>query len=243
MSETAARAAATQGPTRSAYVNRMFGRIAPRYDLMNTLMTFGQDRRWRRLTARLAAGEGGGLALDIGAGSGELALELAKLGFRTVGMDFCQPMMDVARGKLASRKDLPVYLTAGDALELPFADATFDCMTAGFALRNLADLGRGLREMHRALKGGGRLAVLELTPPRGGVASFVHRIYTHRFVPALGNLVTRDAAAYSYLPQSVDHFPDAEALCQAMLEAGFEKASYSRLGMGMGAIHVAEKTR
>src|SRR3989304_10166466 len=101
----------------------MFGRIAPRYDLMNTLMTLGQDRRWRRLTARLAAGEGRGLALDIGAGSGELALELAKLGFRTVGMDFCQPMMDVDRRKLASRKDLRVYLTAGDALGLPFAAA------------------------------------------------------------------------------------------------------------------------
>ncbi|MDO8689746.1 MAG: ubiquinone/menaquinone biosynthesis methyltransferase [Dehalococcoidia bacterium] len=243
MSDTAAQATAAQGPTRSAFVSRMFGRIAPRYDLMNTLMTLGQDRRWRRLTARLAAGEGGGLALDIGAGSGELSLELAALGCRTVGMDFCRPMMDVARDKLESRKDLKVYLAAADALDLPFADATFDCMTAGFALRNLADLGRGLREMHRTLKVGGRLAVLELTPPRSGVTSFLHGIYTHRIVPVLGTLVARDSAAYTYLPQSVDHFPDAEALCRVMLEAGFGKASYRKLGMGMVAIHVAEKTR
>lgn len=237
-----AQTADPRGTVRPAYVSRMFGRIAPRYDLMNTLMTFGQDRRWRHLTARTATGRGAGLALDLGTGSGELAFELASLGCRVVAMDFCQPMIVVARRKLDARNSaLRVSLAAGDALELPFPDRTFDCLTAGFALRNLAGLTRGLQEMQRVLKPRGRLAVLELTPPTGKTARFLHRLYSHRVVPLLGTLVAGDSAAYSYLPQSVDRFPDAESLRQSMLEAGFHRVSYRKLGFGMVAIHLAEK--
>lgn len=242
MSRLAVRAAVSQGPDRARYVSRMFGRIAPRYDLMNTLMTMGRDRRWRRLTAALAAPKPGGLALDLGTGSGELALELASLGCRVVAMDFCQPMMEVAQQKLASRKEARVSLAVGDALSLPFPGETFECMTAGFALRNFADLGQGLREMFRVLKPGGRLAALELTPPLSRLARLMHTFYSHRYVPLLGMLIAGDGSAYSYLPESVDHFPDAEALRRAMRDAGFDRVNYRRMGLGMVAIHVAEKS-
>ncbi len=241
MSRIAAEAAATHGPTRSAYVSRMFGRIAPRYDLMNTVMTMAQDRRWRRLTVRMASGPVGGLALDLGTGSGEMALELASLGCQVVAVDFCRPMVEVAHKKVSSRKGVKISLAAADALDLPFPDNTFDCMTAGFALRNLADLGQGLKEMYRALKPGGKLAVLELTPPRAGIAKLLHGVYTHRIVPLLGRLVAGESAAYTYLPESVDHFPDVESLRRAMRKAGFGQVTYRRLGMGMVAIHLAEK--
>lgn len=241
MNQAAETAAEAQGPARSLYVRCMFGRIAPRYDLMNTLMTLGRDRRWRRLTAMLAAPQPGGLALDLATGSGELALELASLGCRVVALDFCQPMMDLARQKVASRGVVGVSLAAGDALRLPFSQSVFDSVTSGFALRNFADLGQTLEEIHRVLKPGGRLAALELTPPQDRAARFLYRLYLHRFVPLLGGLVAGDGAAYSYLPQSVDHFPHAEALRQAMLEAGFGRVSYRRLGLGMVAIHLAEK--
>lgn len=241
MSEAAAQAAAAGGPGRSRYVNRMFGRIAPRYDLMNSLMTLGRDRSWRRLTAILAAPEPGGLALDLGTGSGELALELANLGCRVVGLDSCLPMMEVARQKGASRDGGRVCLAGGDALHLPFPETIFDCITAGFALRNLADLDQALREMYRVLKPRGRLAALELTPPKSRIAHLLHRVYAHRCVPLLGRVVGGGADAYTYLPQSVDHFPDAEALRQAMLKVGFVRVSYRRLALGMVAIHLAEK--
>lgn len=241
MSRLAVRAAAFQGPARAQYVSRIFGRIAPRYDLMNTLMTLGRDRRWRRLAAELAAPKPGGLALDLGTGSGELALELASLGCRVVAMDFSGPMMEVARQKLAARKEARVSLAAGDALSLPFPSETFECITAGFALRNFAGLGQALGEMLRVLKPGGRLAALELTPPRTRLARVMHRLYSHRYVPLLGWLVAGDGSAYSYLPESVDRFPDAEALRRAMYDAGFESVVYRKLGLGMVAIHVSEK--
>ncbi|MDP2727774.1 MAG: ubiquinone/menaquinone biosynthesis methyltransferase, partial [Dehalococcoidia bacterium] len=214
-------------------MSRMFGRIAPRYDLMNTLMTLGRDRHWRRLTAALAATHPGSLALDLGTGSGELALELAALDCRVVAMDFCKPMIALTRQKLASRRNASVYLAAGDALHLPFPEGVFDCITAGFALRNFASLNQALGEMHRILKPGGRLAVLELTPPRNAAARLMHSFYTHRYVPLLGRLVARDGAAYTYLPSSVDHFPDAETLRQTMLDAGFGRVNFRRLGLGM----------
>ena len=158
-----------------------------------------------------------------------------------VAMDFCQPMMHVARRKLASRSEARVFLAAGDALALPFTGETFDCIAAGFALRNFADLGQSLEEMHRVLRPGGWLAVLELSRPEGRAGRLIHGFYSHRFVPLLGRLVAGDAAAYAYLPASVDRFPDAEGLRRAMLKAGFGQVSYRRLGLGMVAIHVAEK--
>ncbi|MDP2936449.1 MAG: bifunctional demethylmenaquinone methyltransferase/2-methoxy-6-polyprenyl-1,4-benzoquinol methylase UbiE [Dehalococcoidia bacterium] len=241
MSKIAVNATETNGSNRAEYVSRMFGRIAPRYDLMNSLMTLGQDRRWRRLTAALATPRPGGMALDLGTGSGELAFDMAARGNRVVAMDFCQPMMDVARQKVVNKKGSRVYLVSGDALSLPFPGATFNAITAGFAFRNFADLARALDETLRVLKPGGRLAVLELTPPRTGLARLLHGLYSHRFVPLLGRLISGDSAAYTYLPNSVDHFPDAETLRQAMVSAGFRKVSFRRLGLGMVAIHLAEK--
>lgn len=241
MSKASVVAAEAQGPARSLYVSRIFGRIAPRYDLMNTLMTLGRDRHWRYMTAMLAAVPQGGLALDLGTGSGGLALALASLGCRVVGVDFCQPMMQIARGKVASAAGARVSLAAGDALHLPFPQGTFDCITAGFALRNLADLGQGLVEAHRVLRSGGRLVSLELTPPRSRVSRWLHSLYAHRYVPLLGRMVAGDGDAYAYLPASVDSFPDSEALRQAMLEVGFERVSFRTLGLGMVAIHLALK--
>ena len=241
MSDIVAAAEKATEPPRARYVSHMFGRIAHRYDLMNTLMTLGRDRRWRRLTAALAVVKRDGLALDLGTGSGELALDMASLGCRVIAMDFCQPMMELARKKVASRTGASVSFAAGDALNLPFPGNTFDCITAGFALRNFADLGLALREMHRVLKPLGRVAALELTPPRSELARLLHGLYSHRYVPLLGRLVAGDGAAYTYLPESVDRFPDAEGLCHELLQAGFGQVSYRTLGLGMVAIHVAEK--
>lgn len=243
MSRTAIKAAATHGPDKSAYVNRMFGRIAARYDLMNAVMTMGLDRRWRKRTARAAVSGAVGLALDLGTGSGDLALELAARGCRVIGVDFCQPMMKVAQQKIGAGNSVRVALAAADALHLPFPDQTFDHMAAGFALRNFADLGLALREMFRVLKPGGRLAALELTPPQSLGGKLVHRFHTHLLIPTLGRLIAGDAEAYSYLPASVDHFPDARALCQMMLDAGFGRVSYRKFGLGTVAIHLAEKKR
>lgn len=149
-------------------IRRMFASIVPRYDTINTLMTLGLDRRWRRATVA-SVEPAGGVALDIATGTGELALELARAGARlTVGMDFCPEMVVAARHKLAgTERPAGIRLGVGDAMALPFPDRTFDCIVNGFMLRNVGDLGATFAELHRVLKPGGRLACLDLTPPRG----------------------------------------------------------------------------
>jgi demethylmenaquinone methyltransferase/2-methoxy-6-polyprenyl-1,4-benzoquinol methylase len=231
----------------------MFSRIARRYDLMNAVMTFGSDGRWRRLAATAALQSAdrdqhtfratGPLALDIGAGTGDLALALVKAGAgRVVATDFSEAMLVEAKRKLEDpRRHAPaIDLLAGDALGLPYPTGTFDCVTNGFLLRNVADLPAALREFHRVLRPGGRLVCLEITPAPGFVTP-LFRPYFEGLIPLLGRLVAGDRAAYTYLPASVRPFPVAERLAAMLGEAGFAEVTFRRLSFGVVCLHTGIK--
>ncbi len=226
---------------KAAYVRSMFARIVPRYDLINRLMTMGLDRRWRRMTAELAAPRGA-VALDLATGTGDLALELARRGARfVVGADFCPEMLTAAVEKVHPHAGCAgIAFIAGDAQRLPFPDNTFDCLVNGFLLRNLSDLEGALREFYRVLKPEGRLACLDLThPPRALRPLFWP--WFRLAVPMLGGLLSGDLDAYTYLPDSLSTYPDAERLRNMMSAAGFTNAAYQRAGLGTVAIHTAVK--
>ncbi|MBM2809587.1 MAG: ubiE [Chloroflexi bacterium] len=226
---------------RAAQVREMFGRIVPRYDVVNRLMTGGQDVGWRRVAAQAARPEGG-VALDIATGTADLAFDLLRLGARrVVAADFCVPMLSAAQRKLPVSEPRGIQLMAADALALPYADATFDCVTSGFLLRNVVDLPLCLREMHRVLRPGGRAVSLDLTPIPAGPLAPLAGFYFHRVVPLLGRLVSGDGAAYRYLPSSLAGFPTADCLTDLFREVGFGQVTYRRFGFGAIAIHVATK--
>jgi demethylmenaquinone methyltransferase / 2-methoxy-6-polyprenyl-1,4-benzoquinol methylase len=217
----------------------MFDRIAGRYDLLNTIMSARMHHRWRERTVELASPPSAGRALDVCCGTGDLALTLKRrMGPKAevVGIDFSDQMLDLARQKSA-RQALEVSYEAGNALELPYPDASFDVATVGFGIRNLVDLQRGVREMARVVRPGGRVAILEITTPRRPPLSWFYSIWFFRIVPLLG-VLTRDRQAYSYLPDSVRRFPTAPALADQMQDAGLRAVHYILLGGGIVAIHV-----
>jgi demethylmenaquinone methyltransferase/2-methoxy-6-polyprenyl-1,4-benzoquinol methylase len=226
-------------------VREMFGRIVPRYDVVNRLMSFGMDRYWRRVAAR-AAKPAGRRVLDLGTGTGDLALELRRLGAsHVVGADFTAPMLRGAQAKVAvsaERGDAtyPSWVLA-DGLQLPFRDATFDAITNAFVLRNLADLRAGLVEMARVLRGGGRLVCLDMTQPPRGPFGAAYRLYFNHLMPPLAGVLSGDRAAYRYLPNSLRGFPSAPALAQMLTDLGFIDVRVRRLGGGAVALHVARK--
>ena len=225
-------------------VSAMFGRIAARYDLMNVLMTGGQDHRWRLAAVWAACPPPDGLALDVGAGTARLAALLAGAlpRGRVVGLDLTEPMLRAGQRWLWSTDRLErVALVAGDALRLPFPDASFDSVTSAFTVRNLPDLEQGFREQARVVKPGGRVVCLELTWPRSGLARIGLGVYGGLLVPSLGRLVAGDGAAYRYLPESMKRFPPPEQLAEIMLSAGLQAVRWRRLGLGTVALHVAER--
>lgn len=228
------------GEDRAERVREMFGRIAPRYDLANRLMTGGWDVLWRRQAAA-AARPAGALALDVATGTGDLALELRRQGaLRVVAADYCEPMLQAARRKMRRRQVDDVDLVLADALTLPFADGAFGCVASAFLLRNVVDLPRCLSEMRRLLRPGGRAVALEITRMPPSLVGRAIRAYLSHWVPRLGKLVSGDSVAYRYLPASIEPFPDADALCALFLQAGFVGVTYRRLGLGSVTIHVAE---
>jgi len=225
-------------------VRGMFDRIAGVYDLMNSAMTAGLHHQWRQRAVDRAEVEPGSDALDLCCGTGDLAFELRRrIGpdGRVVGCDFSEPMLELARRK-SGELGLPVEFGWADALELPYGDASFDAVTIGFGARNLADLPRGLAEMARVLRPGGRLVILEITrPQREPLASF-YSIWFDRVVPMIGS-VAGDADAYSYLPNSVRTFPEPEALAGLMDAAGFDRIRWLLLAGGIIAIHSGVRTQ
>ncbi len=210
-------------------VRTMFDRIAPVYDLMNRLMTAGLDRRWRRLTVA-AAVRPGDRVLDVCCGTGDLAVEASRAGGEVTGLDFSPRMLERARRKLHS-----VTWVEGDALELPFADESFDAATVGFGVRNLSDLERGLQELRRVLRRGGRVAVLEITRPKGPLRHF-YALWFDRIVPLLGKVLP-GGAAYTYLPASVRRFPGPEELAALLADAGFAEPRFRLFAGGIVALH------
>jgi demethylmenaquinone methyltransferase/2-methoxy-6-polyprenyl-1,4-benzoquinol methylase len=221
-------------------VRAMFARIAPRYDLMNRLMTGGRDQAWRRQAARLAQPPSGTLALDLATGTGDLALALlGETAVRgVVGVDFVEDMLRLGRAKLEALGERRVRLLAGDALALPFADRSFGCVASAFLLRNLADLRAGLAEMRRVTAPGGRVVALEITQPRLPGWRQAFRLYFHRVVPAVGALVAGNRDAYTYLPHSVDRFVTPAELARLMEEVGLSDVGVRRVGLGTVTIHV-----
>jgi demethylmenaquinone methyltransferase/2-methoxy-6-polyprenyl-1,4-benzoquinol methylase len=208
----------------------MFDRIAPVYDAMNRVMTVGLDLRWRRATAS-AVVRAGDRVLDAACGTGDLALADLHAGAgAVVGLDFAERMLERAR-----RKSAAVEWVRGDVLELPFADSSFDAATVGFGLRNVADLETGLRELRRVLRPGGRLAVLEITQPRGVLRPFFS-LWFDRLVPLAGRLLP-GGGAYAYLPASVRRFPPAEELVALFEQVGFSDVRFRLFGGSIVALH------
>jgi demethylmenaquinone methyltransferase/2-methoxy-6-polyprenyl-1,4-benzoquinol methylase len=216
-----------------AAVEAMFDRISPVYDAMNRLMTVGLDRRWRRLTVG-AAVRPGDEVLDACCGTGDLALEAQRAGARVTGLDFSERMLERAR-----RKSDAVRWVRGDVLDLPFPDGSFDAVTVGFGIRNVADLDAGLGELARVLRPGGRLGCLEITRPRGVLRPFF-RLWFDGLVPLAGKVLP-GGSAYTYLPASVRRFPGPEDLGDAMRRAGFAEVGWRLLGGGIVALHVATR--
>ena len=225
---------AQSGTLPAEAVRTMFDRIAPVYDLMNRVMTAGLDGRWRRLAAE-AAVRPGDRVLDACCGTGDLALACARAGGRVTGLDFSERMLERAR-----RKAPELDWVRGDLLELPFGDASFDAATVGFGIRNVESLERALAELRRVLRPAGRLAILEITTPRGPLRVF-YRLWFDRLVPLLVGRLLRGGAAYSYLPASVRRFPGPEELAELLRRVGFANVSYRLLAGGIVALHVAEK--
>jgi demethylmenaquinone methyltransferase/2-methoxy-6-polyprenyl-1,4-benzoquinol methylase len=222
-----------------AQVRAMFDRIAGLYDRMNTVMSAGLHREWRRRAAALTGLSAGGRALDVATGTGDLAFALASLvgpGGEVVGVDFSEPMLARARSKAVG---LPgVRFESANALALPYGDGVFDAATVGFGARNFADLERGLAEMARVVRPGGRVVVLEITTPHRPPLSIFFRFWFDCVVPVLGRLA--DDQAYSYLPSSVKRFPGPEELAGVMWRCGLRRIRYVLTAGGIIALHVGE---
>lgn len=235
---------ATHGPRSAdhrARVAAMFGRIARRYDLMNTVMTGGQDAAWRRLAVRMARPPRNGRALDVGTGTARLAATLAQAmpGGQVVGVDIAEPMLRQAPGPTFQVPNGGrVSLAVADALVLPFADDAFDCATTAFTVRNVSDVRQAFAELRRVVRPGGRVVCLELSQPRVPVWGSLFGLLFRRVVPLVGWLVAGDGGAYTYLPESVAAFLAPETLAAEMARAGLHEIRWRRLGLGSVTLHV-----
>jgi demethylmenaquinone methyltransferase / 2-methoxy-6-polyprenyl-1,4-benzoquinol methylase len=216
-------------------VQAMFDRIARVYDRMNSVMTAGMHHRWRRRAAELANVGPGSTALDVATGTGDLAIALARQGAEVTGSDFAPAMLEIAR-----RKAPGLRFEEGDALDLAYPDGSFDAVTVGFGARNFADLDRGLSEMARVTRQGGRVVILEITTPTKPPLSWFFRAWFDRLVPQLGR-VAGDPDAYTYLPSSVRRFPGPRELGSRMAAAGLADVRWILTAGGIIAIHSGTK--
>ena len=225
------------GRERAAYVQNMFTQIARRYDLMNRLMTGGQDVRWRRQVIQLARLQADSSLLDLGAGTGDLAREaLAQYPqARVVAADFTLEMMRVGR------KNGALDFSTADALHLPFPALSFDAVISGFLMRNVIDLQQTLQEQYRVLKPGGRMVILDTTRPQKNLLSPFIWLHMHVIIPALGGLLTGVKEAYRYLPETTEGFVTAEDMAARMKAVGCKNVNYQRFMFGTIAIHWGEK--
>jgi demethylmenaquinone methyltransferase / 2-methoxy-6-polyprenyl-1,4-benzoquinol methylase len=231
-------------------VRAMFDRIARVYDRMNSVMTAGMHHRWRERAADLAAVGPGSRALDVATGTGDLAIELAGRGARVTGLDFSDGMLEIARTK-AQRIPNPAHpaepgasgieFVQGNALQLAYPDASFDAVTVGFGARNFADLDRGLRELARVTRPGGKVVILEITTPQRPPLSWFFRIWFDRVVPSLGR-AAGDSDAYTYLPSSVRRFPGPAELAERMVAAGLSDVRWVLTAGGIIAIHAGVRS-
>lgn len=225
------------------YVNRMFARIAHRYDLMNRIMTAGQDRRWRKLLIQQANLPPQGNLLDIATGTGDIAFEARRQHAdlnRVVGADFTLPMMRVGQQRVP-RHGPPVHWSGADTLHLPFPDNSFDAVVSGFLMRNVTSVPQALAEQRRVCKPGGRVLILEIPRPADNFFGTMFRLYFHRVVPLIGGLISGQRDAYTYLPSSADAFLRPQELKLKMEEAGLQRVNFTMLMFHTVALHVGKK--
>ena len=230
---------AGQAPDKGPVVAAMFDRIAPRYDRLNRLLSLGVDVGWRRQAVRAALADAPARVLDVATGTADLALMLkrARPQAEVIGVDFAEAMLAVGRAK-AVRLGLGVELRRGDALALPFDDASFDALTVAYGLRNFADVARGLAEMRRVVRRGGRVVVLEFPPPPANLAGRALRWYGRTVMPTIGGLLSGDRSAYAYLPASTEAFLAPGELTAALQAAGFDQVRHRLQSYGVSALHV-----
>jgi demethylmenaquinone methyltransferase/2-methoxy-6-polyprenyl-1,4-benzoquinol methylase len=232
----------------SRWVRGMFGRVAARYDLLNHLLSFNLDKRWRARTVERVAdvlARPGAKVLDLCCGTGDVLLSLearkrASSSSLLLGSDFCHPMLIEAQRKIAARQ-LRSPLFEADALALPLASGSLDLITVAFGFRNLANYGRGLDELARVLKPGGVLAILEFSQPTNRLFAALYGFFSTRVLPWLGGMISGSRDAYSYLPESIRKFPGAEELAKQMQAAGFSSVEFERLTFGAVALHLGKK--
>jgi len=231
----------------SRRVREMFGNIASRYDLLNHLLSGNIDKRWRRRVANSlyatlpSKGNRTPRILDVACGTGDLSLTLFEKGeARIIGIDFCRPMLEIANAK-ALKNGSSIPFIEGDALEMPFADQSFDAATIGFGLRNLASLESGIKELFRVLKPGGRLFVLEFSKPGTPILRSLFKVYFTKVLPVFGGLISGSRRAYEYLPDSVSHFPDQAKLASIMTDAGFNDVTFQNFSGGIAALHIGKR--
>ncbi|HEX2722484.1 MAG TPA: bifunctional demethylmenaquinone methyltransferase/2-methoxy-6-polyprenyl-1,4-benzoquinol methylase UbiE [Gemmatimonadaceae bacterium] len=240
--ETAIRAA-EGGAEKSEYVRGIFSEIAPRYDLLNHLLSMNIDRVWRRraIADLRVDRRPQGQYLDLCAGTLDISVAVASVnGFtgKVIGADFAEPMLRAGRAKLKNGRIAPVV---ADALALPLESGSMCGVIVAFGIRNVADLDAGLREVHRVLEPGGRFVILEFSRPRSRPINAAYQLYFNRVLPVIGGFISGHRTAYSYLPRSVANFPVEEALVERMEHAGFRNVYWQRLSFGIAAIHVGEK--
>jgi demethylmenaquinone methyltransferase / 2-methoxy-6-polyprenyl-1,4-benzoquinol methylase len=238
-----AQSAAAGGDAKRAYVQRIFSQIAPRYDLLNHLLSFNIDKAWRRKAIVALGWERApkGVYVDLCAGTLDVAAELSRRpGFagRVIGADFAEPMLRAGVGKASPTIVSPVV---ADAVDLPIPTNAASGAIVAFGIRNVADLDRGLREIYRVLAPGARFVILEFTTPRSSIVRALYHLYFHHLLPQIGALVSGHRTAYAYLPRSVANFPIEEKLAERMRSAGFVDVNWRTLTLGVAAIHTGTK--
>jgi demethylmenaquinone methyltransferase/2-methoxy-6-polyprenyl-1,4-benzoquinol methylase len=226
---------------RAERVKALFGQIAPRYDLINSIQSIGLHKFWKRRVLKLANLSKNDRALDVCCGTGDIALCFARSGANVTGIDFSEPMLEIARSRGRVEKTNPPQFLAGDAQQLPFADETFDVVTCGYGLRNLEDWETGLREMHRVTRKGGKIITLDFGKPSASALRAVYYAYLRVMVPFFGLVFCGDAAAYAYILESLKHFPAQRGIFQNMKDLNMEQVRMINLVGGAMAINYGEK--
>ena len=233
----------TQSSQNPVEIRQMFNDIAPTYDRLNHLLSFGLDKRWRAKAISFLSEYRNGTFLDIAAGSGDVSFDLLQLlPQRIVAVDFAPNMLNVFREKIhLITHHAPIEVLQGDALDLPFDNGTFDGTIVAFGIRNFSDRLLGLREMMRVLKPGGTSVILELSKPRAPVISQCYLIYTYAILPLIGKIISKNSSAYTYLPKSIADFPEQKSFLQLMTEAGFHEVVAHTLTFGTVTIYTGKK--
>lgn len=228
---------------KAEYVRDMFASVASRYDLLNSILSFRRHKVWRKVAVHDANLRPGDTALDVCTGTGDFALDLRDAvgeSGKVIGVDFCMPMLVIGARKIAQKRYANTGVMLGDALRLPFADNSFDCVTVGFGIRNVSDMDTAFREMARVAKSGGRVACLEFTPPSNRFWKPFILLYQRRILPLIGGALS-NREAYTYLPNSIDAFENPQKLAEIMNSAGLENITVKGMNFGSVCLHIGIK--